>query len=412
MHEADLKVGYVMNSYPMTSTTFIVTEILNLEKLGWSITRFATKPWSMDLVSDLDKHERTITRYLLAGNVPNLLLTSLVFLVTRPVALMRGVREMRRVSRVAEKSFVHHVGYLLQAAFLVRACEARGIRHLHAHFGTNSTTICLLAATMSGLTYSFMVHGPDELETVSATEYRLKAQGARAVLAITHYCRSVLLRKVGFDLAEKILVHRCAVDLDTLQPSRNPMNKRFVCVGRLCPQKAQVLILEGLKTLTDRHDRQIDLTIEFIGDGESRTEVEDTIAKYDLGAWVELSGWRSPDEVEAALKNSMAFLLPSFAEGLPVSIMEAMAVSRPVISTYIAGIPELLDADAGWIIPAGTSDAIADALDACLSADAETLAQMGQVGRSRIEMQHDIKAQVAHLGSVFETIVQQSTKNA
>jgi colanic acid/amylovoran biosynthesis glycosyltransferase len=133
------------------------------------------------------------------------------------------------------------------------------------------------------------------------------------------------------------------------------------------------------------------MKLHFIGDGESRAALEAAIDKHNVRDMVVLHGWKANIEVKEMLSKSRALLLPSFAEGLPVVIMESFALGRPVISTYIAGIPELVDETCGWMIPAGSIDHIATAIKSALQASPSTLAKMGKEGRKRIEAEHNLK---------------------
>ena len=143
----------------------------------------------------------------------------------------------------------------------------------------------------------------------------------------------------------------------------------------------------------------------LIGDGESRAEIEAEIARLGVGGMVEIAGWMENAKVRERLKASRAFLLPTFAEGLPVVIMEALALGRPVISTYIAGIPELVDEGCGWIVPAGDGEALTNAMRAALTASPEKLAALGREGRTRIEARHDVDKEAAKLAALFEETI-------
>jgi glycosyltransferase involved in cell wall biosynthesis len=205
----------------------------------------------------------------------------------------------------------------------------------------------------------------------------------------------------GMEHWDKIHIVHCGLDLDELPVSDAGFNADapFVCVGRLCPQKAQTLIVEATAQVARTHPG---IRFRLIGDGESRKAVEAAISRHGLQENVELLGWRDNAEVRAELGQARALLLPSFAEGLPVVIMEAFALGRPAISTFIAGIPELVDDQCGWIIPAGSVDDIARAMKAALEASPETLAALGAEGRRRVERQHDVTQEAARLRGLFE----------
>jgi colanic acid/amylovoran biosynthesis glycosyltransferase len=198
----------------------------------------------------------------------------------------------------------------------------------------------------------------------------------------------------------KVHVVRCGINMADFEPSSASFdqNTTFVCVGRLCIQKAQTLILEALDKVRQTHP---EVRLLLVGDGETRPEVETKIAQLKLQDHVTLMGWRSNAEVRQLVGGSRALLLPSLSEGLPIALMEALALGRPVITTYIAGIPELVDQRNGWIIPAGSVERIAEAMKEALEASSATLIEKGQQGRQRVVLAHDIRKNAAKLRQIL-----------
>jgi glycosyltransferase involved in cell wall biosynthesis len=149
-----------------------------------------------------------------------------------------------------------------------------------------------------------------------------------------------------------------------------------------------MLLVEAARILAER---RANFELLLAGDGEMRQPIEAQIARYGLDAQVRITGWINSDAVRQELLAARALVLPSFAEGLPVAIMEAMALRRPVISTYVAGIPELVRPDVhGWLVPPGDVDALADAMQACFDTAADVLARMGEAARAQVLAQHDV----------------------
>jgi colanic acid/amylovoran biosynthesis glycosyltransferase len=179
-----------------------------------------------------------------------------------------------------------------------------------------------------------------------------------------------------------------------------PSGQRFVCVGRLCEQKGQLLLLEAFRRLL--LDRGIKAHLTLAGDGELRPAIELLIEKYELGSNVDISGWISNPEVYLQILAARALILPSFAEGLPVVIMEAMALRRPVISTFVAGIPELIsNEESGWLVPAGDVEAIVHTMQKCLEAPPEALKKMGDAAFEKVFKFHDVNKEAAKLAKLF-----------
>ena len=178
---------------------------------------------------------------------------------------------------------------------------------------------------------------------------------------------------------------------------------RLICVGRLCEQKGQLLLLEAAKNL---HDLGVNFELILAGDGEMRAEIESLIIQYRLQNKVKITGWISSDEVRNHILSSQVLVLPSFAEGLPVVIMEAMSLRRPVISTYIAGIPELLiPGENGWLCAAGDVEALTKAMRDALLTSVEALQKMGDAAYTRVIARHNIDIEAAKLAEHFKASV-------
>ena len=394
-----MSLGYLLNSYPMTSTTFIRREIEALEALGTPVTRYAVRVWDTPLVDPGDVREREATRYLLTGNAAGLAKALATETARNPGGVARAQAALAKIAKGVEGRVVRPAAYLMQAAELKQRAAADGVTHVHCHFGTNATAVAMLSRLMGGPSYSFTAHGPDEFTNPEALRFDLKIEHAAFAVAISHFAKMNLLRWGGLRHRDKIHVVRCGIDPDEFAPAGEAGGStEFVCVGRLCPQKGQTLIPEAAAGLVADHP---DLRVTLVGDGETRGQVEAEIARYGLEDRFELTGWLAGADVRARLAKARALLLPSFAEGLPIVIMEAMAMKRPVISTYIAGIPELLDETCGWIVPAGSASLVAEAMRACLDASPDALGAMGEEGRARVQAHHDVAEQAKRLAALF-----------
>lgn len=395
-----MTLAYLMNTYPVTSGTFIRREIAAIEQAGTPVTRFAVRRWNDTLVDPLDLAEQDKTRYLLSGNAAGLLIAFLAELLTRPHKLARALPTWLGLIRAAKGRIIHHIAYLMQAAALRRETAKAGITHVHCHFCTNATAVAMLSRLMGGPAYSFTVHGPDELIDLPGIGIRPKIENAAAVIAITRYCRGRLTEHVGEAHWGRIHIVHCGLKLDDFPDTAgDPQGSTLVCVGRLCPQKGQVHIPAAVAEVRGRFP---DLRVLLIGDGESRAAVEAEVAKHGVGDIVTLAGWRSNAEVRAAIGAGRALLLPSYAEGLPIVIMEAFAMRRPALTTTIAGIPELVDASCGWLIAPGDHDALVAAISDAMAANPERLAAMGAEGRTRVEARHDLAKIAPQLLAAFQ----------
>ena len=175
--------------------------------------------------------------------------------------------------------------------------------------------------------------------------------------------------------------------------------RRIVCVARLSPEKGLVILIEAARLLAAQG---VDFELVLAGDGELRPQLEAEVARYQLTNKFRFTGWLTGEQVRDEILASRALILPSFAEGLPVVLMEAMALRRPVISTFISGIPELVRTGIdGWLVPAGDPAALADAMRRCLEAPDDEIARMGETARERVLQRHDVNTEAAKLQKLF-----------
>jgi colanic acid/amylovoran biosynthesis glycosyltransferase len=395
-----MHIAYLVNQYPQVSHSFIRREILALERQGFKITRIALRGWDEPLPDKEDQLERSQTRFVLQDGALALLRAVLLIGLTRPIKLFRALALACRMGRRAERPLPVHVIYLAEACRIVGWLRLTDVQHLHAHFGTNSAEVAMLVHELGGPRWSFTVHGPEEFDKAQFIGLGEKIRRCAFVVAVSSFGRSQLFRCVDHENWNKIAVVHCGLDPKYFVDHADHSSARsLVCVGRLCEQKGQLLLLEAARLLRDRGTA---FRLTFAGDGELRATIETLITTYRLEDIVQITGWLSGDGVREQLLVNRALVLPSFAEGLPVVIMEAMALGRPVISTFVAGIPELVyTGKQGWMIPAGDIDALVEAMQTCLDASPETLQRMGNSALESVSRSHNIDLEAKHLAELF-----------
>jgi glycosyltransferase involved in cell wall biosynthesis/GT2 family glycosyltransferase len=398
--EPSMKVAYLVNQYPHVSHSFIRREILALETSGVTVARFSVRRAPITLVDPADREEQGRTEVLLNRGVLGLAAALLWTGLSRPVRWLRAARLVRRMGRRSGRG-LRHWAYLAEACVLLRRLRRLGVGHLHAHFGTNATDVALLTRTLGGPPYSFTVHGPEEFDRPERLCLREKIEQATWVVAVSEFGRSQLFRWCDHSDWPKIRVVRCGLDRSFLGfgPVPVPETQELVCVGRLCEQKGQLRLLEALCLLKPE---DVPFRMVLAGDGPMRQAVEAEIARLGLEDRVRITGWLSNEEVRRHLLHARAMVLPSFAEGLPVVLMEALALGRPVITTYVAGIPELVQPGvSGWLVPAGSTEALAEAIREVLATPADRLTRMGLAGAARVAAAHDASREAAALAALF-----------
>jgi glycosyltransferase involved in cell wall biosynthesis len=396
-----MRIAYFINQYPKVSHSFIRREILALERQGFEVLRIALRGWDAELVDPEDLSEREQTRYVLQRGLGPLILALLRAMLLLPGRFFPTLLLAVRMCLKADRPLPYHLIYLAEACRMLPWLRASGVSHVHAHFGTNSAEIVMLAHALGGPPYSFTVHGPEEFDKPKSIHLGEKIRRAAFVVAISAYGRSQLFRWVEHAYWPKVKAVHCGLEASFHEAVRVPIPavQRLVCVGRLCEQKGQLLLVEAARMLKQRG---VAFELVLAGDGEMRDEIEHLIAASGLQACIRITGWISSSQVREELLAARCMVLPSFAEGLPVVIMEAMALRRPVISTYVAGIPELVrHGENGWLIPAGEVDALADAMRECLSAPLERLSEMAEAGYLRVIERHSVDVEAGKLAALF-----------
>ncbi|MBA2127596.1 colanic acid biosynthesis glycosyltransferase WcaL [Hyphomicrobium methylovorum] len=402
-HVAGANVAYVVNQYPKVSHAFIRREINALEDQGISVARYAIRGWDdTSLVDPADLSEQRRTSYVLQQPRLTLLTTTVSAALRNPRSFLRATSRMLSMMRKASSRRFVHIAYLMEAAVIARWATENKTDHIHAHFGTNSAEVAMLAHLLTGIPYSFTVHGPEEFDKPVELGLSEKVQNASFACAISSYGRSQLWRWLPQNQWHKIKLIRCGLDERFLAatPEAAPPTNRLVCVGRLCEQKGQLLLVEAAGHLVAKG---VDINLVLAGDGEMRANIEKRISELNLRDRVSITGWISSEQVAREIESARALVLPSFAEGLPVVIMEAMALERPVITTYVAGIPELVtDGNSGWLLPAGDVHALTDAMAACLATPASKIHEMGRIARERVLNAHNINTECKKLAALFQ----------
>lgn len=397
-----MKIGYLVNQYPLPSLAAVRREILAIEDAGVSVERFAIRRVHKDFVDEADRDELSRTRTILERGVLGLAMAVLRTGLTRPFRTMKSFWLACKVGINSDRGLIRNLAYFAEGCILERWTRESGVRHLHAHFGTNATAAAMFCHEVGGPSYSFTVHGPQEFDWAAYLSYEEKVARAAFVVAISKFCRSQLFRWCRHQHWDKIHIVRCGLDKKFVDGATTPIPDvpRLVSVGRLSEQKGQLLLVEAVQRVV-KGGRDIELLL--VGEGEMREEIERQIKDYGIEKNVILAGLASSDQIRDYILASRAMVLPSFAEGLPMVLMEALALRRPVISTQIAAIPELVEHGVnGWLLPAGSIDELVTAIQDALEKPVNELERMGEEGAERVRQQHNAKTEAAKLIALIQ----------
>lgn len=394
------KVAYIAGEYPLVSLTFIQREIEALRGHGVQVVTCSMRrtPTSQHK-GPAEKEAAATTFYVLdALKKPTTFLAAQKQMFTRTGAYFSALKLAWKTRSPGVKSALYQMIYFAEATVLARHLEANSITHMHNHFTTGSATVAMLTSTLTGIPYSFMLHGPADL--FEPFRWRLDEKTARAkfVATISHFARSQLMFFSDPAHWDKIHIIHCGVDPDRYVndgTARKDGKLRALFVGRFAPVKGLRLLIEAMLALKDDLP---ELELVLVGNGEDRKMIED--AARPLGDRVRFTGYLSQDEVAAEMKAADFFVLPSFAEGVPVVLMEAFASGKPVIATNVAGVSELVEnGTSGYLVPPGDVESLASAMRTL--AEVPDRAVLGARGREKVLDAFDITTEAARLATLL-----------
>lgn len=408
-----MRIGYLVGRYPAVSHTFILREVQELRRLGVDVRTISIhRTDERELLSEADRREHASTFAVLPTSPWRLLAAHLLALASAPAAYLGTLAWAVRTSTPGLKGRLWRLFYFAEAMVVLRHCRAIGVRHLHAQFADMATDVAMLVARCENarrggrgrapFTWSLTVHGSVEFYDVERHRLRDKLASARFAVAISEFGRSQLLTLAPQQRWGDVHVVHCGVNPSVYAPPerRAPREEAVILmVGRLMGPKGLPILFEALREL---RGRDVAVRLVVVGDGPDRAAYEALAQELGIAEHVELVGAVGQDEIRERYAAADVFCLPSFAEGIPVVLMEAMAMELPVVTTAIMGIPELVeDGVHGRLVPPGRSDRLADALAELLAAP-ERRAAMGRAGREKVLAEFDVRETARRFKQVLE----------
>jgi glycosyltransferase involved in cell wall biosynthesis len=399
-------IAYITSHYPAVSHTFILREVRALRRRGVPISTTSVHVSDEGLLSDVDREEFKNTHALLPARWGEVAKAHLYALVRHPRAYLSTLRLSIEQRRPGARGLLWQVFYFGEAVLAWNHWRRVGVRHVHSHFVSVGADIAMLASHLGqqageGPTgWSATVHGLIELRDVQWPRLAKKIEHADAIVAISDFTRSQLMAVVDERQWQKLHVVRCGIDPAAYDDIGDPPagRPRVVCVGRLFPEKGQSVLLHAFARLTERG---VDAELELVGYGPSEDGLRALAEELGLADRVTFAGAVGQDKIADHYRAASVFCLPSFYEGIPVVLMEAMASRRPVIATAVAGVRELVrDGETGLLVSPGRADELADALERLLD-DPALRRRMGEAGRRYVTGSYDIDASAGSLARLF-----------
>lgn len=394
------RIVYLTALYPAVSHTFILREVEGLRALGFEVrTASVRRPGPEHLRGPQEQQAADSTFYVLSAAKKGLALPAAVLrTLRRPAHLARVLGLALRTRQPGIKGTAYQLFYLAEAMVLARWLRDEGIDHLHCHFAQSSAQVAMLAAELAGIPFSYTLHGPADLYEPHRWHLSEKTSRAAFVACISHYARAQAMLFSDPAHWHKLHIVHCGVipELYDRPAPQAHKNLHLLFVGRLAPVKGLRVLFEALPDLLKTHP-EVRLTI--VGDGEDRARLE--AAARPLGDAVRFTGYLSQDEVAEVMAEADVFVLPSFAEGLPVVLMEALAAGKSAIAPRVAGVAELIeDGKTGLLVHAGDVQGLRAALST-LAANPEQARHMGAAGQAVVRAEFDARIEAGRIGALF-----------
>jgi glycosyltransferase involved in cell wall biosynthesis len=406
------RVGYVMSHYPAISHAFVLREIEHVRAAGIDVATVSIRRTpAAELLADADRRAAATTFNVLPTSAGALLSAHVEALARSPRRYLSALALALRTGAPGARERLWHLFYFAEAMLALRHCRRHRITHLHAQFADSASDVAMLvthyrrgdAVDGRPCTWSLAVHGSAEFYEVERHALAAKLAHAAFAVAISDFGRSQLMRLTADERWPHIHVVRCGVDLERFvapaERSGSSQQAEILFVGRLLHGKGLPLLFEAIARL---RRRGLDVRVTIAGDGPARDECATAARRVGLDAAVRFLGAVGQDEIRELYERADVFCLPSLAEGIPVVVMEAMALELPVVTTRIMGIPELVeDGEEGLLVPPGRADPLAEALERLVRSPAERR-RLGAAARRKIESDYSVADSALRMRAVLE----------
>lgn len=408
--EKPLKIAYLLETFPLLSETFVLHEILELKKQGLDIAIFSLFKPTENVIHEEARELAKETRYLasfrplreLLKKVCLYLYAHFYFIVHNP---LKYVNTFWFIYKVGKRKVFLRFGAAPYCAFMFRHLK---VDHIHAHFAHIASEYAMLASMLSGIPYSFTIHAYDIFQKFRLIEEKI--QNAKFAIAISDYNKKFIKGRCPSVNENKIYVVHCGATIQNTATSRaHEENRRgnflILSVGRLVEKKGFKYLLDACNSLAEKNISNF--LCKIVGHGPLKRELEELSQNLGSGEKIQFLGPLPSDKVFSLLQEADLAALPCTVgndgdmDGIPVYLMEAMALEKPVISTHISGIPELVKDGAGILVPPRDSEALAEAIERIYHMDLNARLKMGQKGRGIVEKEFNIEKESMKIKDLF-----------
>ncbi len=396
-----LRLAYLISQYPAIPHSYILSEILLLRQLGLELHTVSVSPADRppDLLAPDEHREWSRTFYIKSAGALYLLQAHLATLAARPVAYLRGLAYALSLGRGNPRKSAYSLFYFLEAVTLGRWMLSRKLSHVHIHY---ASAVGLVAVRIFPISMSISIHGSAEFLDPRGFHLAEKIRASAFIRAISLYGKGELMQSVEHTEWNKIELSRLGIDPALFPPRpfrEHPSPFEIVCVGRLSPEKGQYILLEVFERLV-RQGRPVRLRL--AGDGPDRTGLEREAASRGLSEHIVFEGWCSQAQLRQIYSQADLCALTSFREGIPLSLMEAMAMEIPCLASRVTGLPELIrDGEDGILCAPADQDGMVEAIGRLMD-DPALRRRLGEAARRRILETYHFPCNIRQLAGIFE----------
>ena len=394
-------IAYVLHHFPGITDTFIKREIRSLQKLGTKIDVISvwkpralrtgldiTSRWSTETTSNILSDWSKETIFVLPTSTISILLSVFRSLLRSPIRFLSALFYAVSIAGPGVRGFIYQLIYFVQAVLVAEVLRQKNSRHVHNHIGDVGGTVTMLSAKLAGIGYSITFHGWPVFFDAENSRIKEKVLGATFTRSISYFCRSQLMMFSESEDPTAFKIVHCGLNIDRYEfrPPREKI-KRLFCSGRLAPEKGHTVLIKALALLSDQRCK---LELRLAGNGPSKERLQSLVGELGLDNQITFLGFLSEDEIISELQNSDLFVLSSYVEGIPVSVMEAMAIGVPVIATNIGGTSELVESGkTGLLVRPSDPEALAKAIISMMK-DYEFRKSAAELGRRKVEAEFDV----------------------
>jgi colanic acid/amylovoran biosynthesis glycosyltransferase len=400
-----IRLAYLVSRYPAISHTFILREITTLRTLGFDIQVASINHIDRPIaqLTAQEREEMSNTFYVKSAGIWGALTAHTKTFFTQPLNYLKGLWFAIRLGGTNLKKIIYSIFYFVEAVMIGQWMKKHQMNHLHVHFGMAAATVGMITSRIFPIEFSLTIHGPDEFYDVYQNHLPQKIVYAKFICCISHFARSQLMMLSSPTYWNKLEISPLGVDPEVFSRAvpyvPQPHVFQILCVGRLVPVKGQFVLLQAVEQLIAQGRR---VQVYFVGDGPDRKYLENRVRKSNLQQYVAFAGAVNQDRILQFYRQADAFVLASFAEGVPVVLMEAMAMQIPCVTTHITGIPELIRTGDGLLVAPSDIEGLTQAILQLMD-DPQLCREIGVAARNSVIQRYHLQENTRRLANIFTT---------